>query len=85
MTTENNASAKIFFFAKIILFTGLKQRELTKQHLLTTVSKKKWSYYLSDGSGILIPLHNKPAAPTDSISSQFNAVNKRRNDLIYTT
>lgn len=41
--------------------------------------------YLSDGSGILIPLHNKPAAPTDSISSQFNAVNKRRNDLIYTT
>ena len=31
--------------------------------------------HLSEGSGMFMPLHNKPAALTDNMSSQFRAAN----------
>ena len=38
--------------------------------------------HLSEGSGMFMPLHNKPAAPTDNMSSQFRAANTNKEHAI---
>lgn len=42
--------------------------------------------HLSEGSGMFMPLHNKPAALTDNMSSQFRAANtnKEHANFIFT-
>lgn len=39
--------------------------------------------HLSEGSGMFIPLHNKAAALTDSMSSQFRAANTNKEQFYF--
>ena len=50
------------------------------KHYIFFLMKKN---HLSEGSGMFMPLHNKPAALTDSMSSQFKAANTNKEQFYF--